>query len=142
MEYQDDDREYIRPPRPQTGVKTNAPMPSDLKNVISEFAKSAYISCFDCQSRKDWDMALVNEHMNTTLNVSVDEHGNHIVVRVRHPSVHSRVFRVVFNPLDPEDGDITAETLVPEPYTDAFRERFMTAIIMHFTGDYDEEEGD
>ena len=108
-------------------------MPSDLKTVISKLAHEAYVSCFDCQSRVDWDMALVNEHMKTTLSVSVDQDGNDVVVRIRHPTIHRRVFRVAFNVLDPEDGDITAETLVPEPYKEEFTSHFMTCLINYFT---------
>jgi hypothetical protein len=42
---------------------------------------------------------------------------------------------VQFNVLDPEDGDITVETLVPEVYAEEFRSSFMTSIVNHFTDD-------
>lgn len=119
MEYQDDDRAYIRPRM-------------SLTAKVRDFAHEAYAECVTVGSRNTWDHALVREHTTTKLTVTVDRRGNEVGVRIQHPTTYTRMFCVSFNVLAPEDGTITCETLVPEPYKDTFRECFMTALVGYF----------
>jgi len=97
---------------------------------IAEIAGEAYVMCaLDATEQRN--------RMETMLKVTSDRCGGTVKIIVRHPTVHTRVFRCSVDLDDIYDADVRTNTIVPDEERDEFQENFMTCLINWLEGDAD-----